>query len=278
VYYPRVIALITAYNAEGFIIKTLETVAAQTYLNFEVILCDDCSTDDTLKLCDEFAKTHPNFTIIKNKINLGWFSNSEKLWELGIEKGEYCFLHPHDDLLFPDFISEQIAYLLQNDNAVLAIPGMENIFHNRTVTSNFNEISNISNPVEQALLLAKRENFGWWAAYHGIHKSSAVRKILPVAKLRFGPPEFSADLIWLIKLSFQGKFVSTSKTLFQKIYHTKSLSASWDQKNGFNQAALYFSIIELVIRSPLTRAQKRKLITLLFKLLLQKVKNRLRSI
>jgi glycosyltransferase involved in cell wall biosynthesis len=71
--YPKVIALVTTYNAEGFIIRTLESIVAQTYPNFKIILCDDCSSDNTFEICQDFAKSHPNFTVLKKNKNLRWF-------------------------------------------------------------------------------------------------------------------------------------------------------------------------------------------------------------
>jgi len=272
--YPKVIALVTLYNAEDFIIKTLESIVAQTYPNFEVIVCDDCSSDNTFEVCQNFAKSHPNFTILRNEENLGWFSNSENLWKKGVELGEYCFLHPHDDILFAGFIEEQIDVLLKNSKAVLSIPGMKNIGASFMHGDSFcPELSTINNPSEQVNILFNIQVSGWWAAYHGIHKSSVVKKMLPVAKLRIGNAEHMADLLWLIKLSFLGQFVSTNKLLFQKNYHSKTLSATWDYKSKKNKLGLYLAIVELVVRSPLSLNQKLKTAKKLIPFILVKIKN-----
>jgi len=125
--YPKVILLVTTFNAEGFIIRTLKSIIAQTYPNFEIILCDDCSSDNTFKICQDFAKYHPNFTVLRNDKNLGWFSNAENFWRKGVELGEYCLLHPNDDILFPKFVEDQIGLLLKTPETVLSIPGIKNL-------------------------------------------------------------------------------------------------------------------------------------------------------
>ncbi|WP_425638255.1 glycosyltransferase family 2 protein [Algoriphagus yeomjeoni] len=274
--YPKVIALVTAYNAEKFIIETLESIAAQTYANFEVILCDDCSKDNTFKVCQDFAKDHPNFTILRNEVNLGWFSNSENLWRKGVELGEYCFLHPHDDILFDGFIAEQIKVLEENPQAALAIPGMKNIGLPFIQGNSFCvELSNSITTSDLVTTLIKKQVHGWWAAYHGIHRSSVVKKILPVAKLRIGNPEHMADLLWMIKLSFHGQFISTNKVLFQKNYNSKTLSASWDFMSKKNKVGIYLAIAEEIVKSPLSLKEKLKIGKKILPGLLVKVKNQL---
>ena len=55
---PRVAIVIPAWNAAAFIEKTLASVAAQTYRDFEVIVVDDGSTDDTQKVVESFLKSN----------------------------------------------------------------------------------------------------------------------------------------------------------------------------------------------------------------------------
>lgn len=63
----KIALIIPAYNESLYIIKTLDSLANQTYQYFEVIVVDDNSTDDTAFLVDEFSKKHANFKLVKNK-------------------------------------------------------------------------------------------------------------------------------------------------------------------------------------------------------------------
>ena len=131
----------------------------------------------------------------------------------------------------------------------------------------------LSNPSERVLILLNLKVSGWWAAYHGIHRSAAV-KILPVTKLRIGNAEHMADLLWLIKLSLIGQFISTDKILFQKNYNQKTLSASWDYKSKKNKIGLYPAVLELIMINSISLTQKLKLGKKLVRWVLNKLKYR----
>src|SRR5688572_30266852 len=102
---PKVIGFVPAYKAEKFILKTLEALGNQTYPNFEILICDDVSPDQTADVCREFCRRDSRFRFIRNSENLGWFKTSEKLWLEAAGESKYCFTNPHDDLLYPDYIS-----------------------------------------------------------------------------------------------------------------------------------------------------------------------------
>jgi len=275
--YPKVIGLVTTYKSEALIIPTLETLAAQDYPNLEVIICDDCSPDNTFKICCDFATNHPNFKVIRNETNLGWFANSEKLWRIAVDQSDYCFLNPHDDHLLPCFVSEQVEILSQNPNAVLCIPGMDNRYKDGTgFTSTYFDPTDKPDPVDRVMSLLDRKGCLWWAAYHGLFRSSAVKQIIPVKKLMFGEKEFFADMLWLLKIAFLGEFVHSKNVLFCKNYDTKSLSASWS--NGIlNRTALWIAILDCVHHSPLSSQEKGRIRKSILGLFTVKIAQRIKA-
>jgi len=275
--YPKVIGLVPTYKSEQLIIPTLKALAAQDYPNLEVIICDDCSPDNTFNICCEFAKSHPNFKVIRNEKNIGWFANSEKGWKIAVDQSDYCFLSPHDDHLLPSFVTEQVEIMTQNPKAVLCIPGMENRFKdgNRFISTYLNPTEK-PDPVDRVLSILDRGGHHWWAAYHGLFKSSTVKQIIPVKKLRFGEKEFFADLLWLIEISFLGEFVHSHNVLFSKHYDSKSLSASW--KHGIlNKTALWIAILNCINRSPLTSNEKGRIRKGILSLFTGKIARRIKA-
>lgn len=92
---PLVSVLMTAYNREKFISEAIESVLVSTYKNIELIIVDDCSVDDTVKIAQSYALIDTRIRLIVNEINLGDYPNRNKA--LSLSKGEYCMFVDSDD-------------------------------------------------------------------------------------------------------------------------------------------------------------------------------------
>lgn len=88
----------TTYNGAIFIATQLESIINQTVAPFEVIVVDDCSTDDTWYLLEQYAKKYPIIHIFKNEKNLGPTKNFEKA--VNLCSGDYIALSDQDDIWF----------------------------------------------------------------------------------------------------------------------------------------------------------------------------------
>ena len=83
------------FNSEAFISETINSVIAQTYTNWELLLIDDSSTDRTIEIANQFITQHSNIKLLKNEINSGAAISRNK----GIEaaQGKYiAFLDAND--------------------------------------------------------------------------------------------------------------------------------------------------------------------------------------
>lgn len=256
--YPKVVGFVPTYKAEGFVLKTLTALANQTYPNFEIIICDDCSPDKTAAICEEFCKTDKRFRLVRNPKNLGWFASSQKLWVEAAQISKYCFTNPHDDLLYPEFIDNLVKLLEQSPSASLAVPGMENEYQDMTINSFYDNVSGVESTVERCFRIVKKDQHHWWAAYHGLHRSEIVQKVFPIKKLPFGEKEFSLDLILMLKMTCYGPFVTSDQILFKKVYLKSSVSSKWAHDSK-NRAALWVAIFREIRNSPLSPSEKRTL-------------------
>lgn len=107
------VSIITpTYNSEAFILQTIRSVQNQTYKNWELIIVDDCSTDETVKLIIQEAQKDNRITLIKLNENSG----PAKARNAGIEKisGKYMTFLDADDIWFPEFITTSIETILKN--------------------------------------------------------------------------------------------------------------------------------------------------------------------
>jgi glycosyltransferase involved in cell wall biosynthesis len=116
---PRVSVCIPSYNSQEFIATTLESVLAQTFADFEVLVADDKSTDRTLSIIKGFSD--PRIRLIENEQNLGLGGNWNKV--LSGARGDYVKLLGDDDVLYEECLARQVDAMEQpaNASAVLAI-------------------------------------------------------------------------------------------------------------------------------------------------------------
>ena len=105
---PLVSVIVPNFNHEKFLRQRLETVYSQTYKNFEVILLDDNSTDESLKILREFQDLHKDNTrLIVNEKNSG---SVFKQWQKGIDAahGDLIWVAESDDYSAENFLSELV--------------------------------------------------------------------------------------------------------------------------------------------------------------------------
>lgn len=108
---PRVSIISGAYNIGSCYSfdKSIKSILSQTYGDFEFIICDDGSSDNTWELLSEFSKTDPRIKLLKNETNLGLAASLNKCIEAA--SGEYIARHDCDDYAAPDRLEKQVAYL-----------------------------------------------------------------------------------------------------------------------------------------------------------------------
>lgn len=103
---PVLSVLMTSYNREKFIAEAIEAVLASTYTDFELIICDDCSTDGTLSIARSFVEKDSRIRLVVNETNLRQFQNRNKAASLA--RGEYIYYADSDDTLMPDGLARLV--------------------------------------------------------------------------------------------------------------------------------------------------------------------------
>ncbi|WP_051292679.1 glycosyltransferase family 2 protein [Olivibacter sitiensis] len=107
---PLVSIITGYYNRKENLKESIQSVLEQTYPNFEYIVFDDCSTDGTSELIDEFA--HPRLRVIKHKRNIGFTKGI--IAAIAESKGELIAIHGAGDVSFPERIAKQVDLLEKN--------------------------------------------------------------------------------------------------------------------------------------------------------------------
>lgn len=118
-YNPLVTIGVLTYNSSKYVLETLESAKAQTYKNIELIISDDCSTDNTVELCREWVeKNKERFVrceILTVEKNTGIPANCNR--RLRASKGEWSKGVAGDDILAPDCVENFINFVKENPEA-----------------------------------------------------------------------------------------------------------------------------------------------------------------
>lgn len=118
VYNPLVSVIIPNYNHAVFLDYRIESILSQTYKNIEVIILDDCSTDNSLEIVNKYRNDERIVAVIQNETNSG---SPFAQWKKGLTlvKGDLVWIAESDDACADTFLEELVTFYLKN-NIVMA--------------------------------------------------------------------------------------------------------------------------------------------------------------
>lgn len=106
------------YNGASLIAETLASLQAQTFTDFEIVVCDNASTDETAEIVARFAQNDPRIKYVANEANIGANGNFSKVANLA--EAPYFKWAAHDDLYAPTYLEKCIALMERDPGIVLA--------------------------------------------------------------------------------------------------------------------------------------------------------------
>src|SRR5690625_145630 len=112
---PLISVITPAYNAERFIGETIESVLQQTYKNWEMIIVDDCSTDATVEIVQQYVEQDERVRLIQLKENSG--SAIARNTAMDHARGDFFAFLDSDDLWYPEKLDKQLTFMLEKDIA-----------------------------------------------------------------------------------------------------------------------------------------------------------------
>jgi len=115
---PRVSVIVPNFQHEAFLRQRLDSIAAQSWKDYEVILLDDASGDGSVEILREYAEKHQ----WQLEINANNSGSPFKQWNKGVAlaQGEYLWIAESDDIAHPEFLSRLVPLLDQNEKLGIA--------------------------------------------------------------------------------------------------------------------------------------------------------------
>ncbi|MFX0035951.1 MAG: glycosyltransferase family 2 protein [Candidatus Hermodarchaeota archaeon] len=163
---PMVTIFTPNYNKSQFICETIESILNQKYSNFEYIIIDDCSTDNSWEIIQNYAKVDERIKIYRNTKNLGIVKTRNKGFKKRSSKSKYFAIIDSDDISLPERLKIQVDFLEHNPDYgivgsdILIIDAKSKIIGFRKYPSKDTEIRKLItrfNPFAQSSIIIRTE-------------------------------------------------------------------------------------------------------------------------
>ncbi|HEY7088362.1 MAG TPA: glycosyltransferase family A protein [Tepidisphaeraceae bacterium] len=197
-------------NGQRYLRACLDSILAQSFTDFELIICDNASTDATESICLAYAQRDPRIRYVRQPKNVGPAGNFNTGLELA--KGEYFHWQAHDDLISPDYLARCVEVLDADPSAVLVYPRAMIIDDYADPIGPYDFVVDASTPDVRARfrrLLQVR---------HRQHRNFEVFGLMRTAAARQVPgghrPFAHGDRIFMVRLALYGRLVQIEPRLF----------------------------------------------------------------
>ena len=115
---PAISLIMSVYNGEDYLAETIESVLNQSFENWEFIIINDCSTDTTSRILEEYALKDSRIKVHTNEVNLRLPSSLNKA--LSLSCGKYIARMDADDICMPDRLEKQYRFMEANQDIALS--------------------------------------------------------------------------------------------------------------------------------------------------------------
>jgi glycosyltransferase involved in cell wall biosynthesis len=242
---PKVSIGLPVYNGENVVSRAIEAALSQTYSDIELVISDNCSTDDTADVCRSYASRDRRIVYSRTTHNLGAAGNFARLPQ--IARGEFFKWLSHDDSMAPDFV-EKCLPLAERDASVITVAPLLNVVDRNgnlltTVSSYTGRQAWSDDRLEQYLQMMDELAYcelhsggadSWWkvmplimcAYLYALHRRALL------LKTRLILPCLGADYVLAAELALHGKLLQLDEALcsFTVDLSRRDSTSNWNPK------------------------------------------------
>ncbi|MBR2907062.1 MAG: glycosyltransferase family 2 protein [Clostridia bacterium] len=203
--------IMPTYNCGAFIAETIRSVQAQTYSQWEIVIVDDCSTDDTKAVVDEFMKDDDRIKYHCLEENSG--AAVARTHAMALAEGEYMAFLDSDDLWMPDKLEKQLAFMQENGYAFSCTA--------------YEQIDEESNSLGRVIKTVKRTDYNRLLLDCPVGNSSVMYSVAAMGK--FEVPNIrkrNDDALWLQMLKKEKYIYGMPEVLMRYRIRKNSISSN----------------------------------------------------
>jgi glycosyltransferase involved in cell wall biosynthesis len=208
---PRVSIGIPVYNGEKYLEQALESILAQTFTDFEIIISDNASTDRTQEICQAFQLRDERIQYCRSERNLGAAPNFNRAFELST--GEFFKWAAYDDFISPDFLLKCVEVLDSDHDAVLCYPRVNLVNEHGDIINTYNPEPDTNSPSPHERFRNLMFTANLWIYTFGLIRADVIKK----SSMHGSYP--SSDEVFVSELALQGRFHEIPERLFNLRIH-----------------------------------------------------------
>ena len=230
---PKVSIGLPVYNGERFLALALDSLLAQTFGDFELVIADNASADRTEEICRSYAEVDARVQYVRNRKNYGAIWNFNSVFRL--TRGAYFKWAAYDDVCEPGFLARCVEALDDDPGVVLACPRVDGIDeegrpaplvsrqgHGLELRTGMNlgvdpDVSPASSdPVSRWRFMMR---YLWWTPHlYGLIRADAL------GRTKLHPVHYNGDHMLLAELALLGRFVEIPEELLHLRLHAARTS------------------------------------------------------
>lgn len=221
---PRVTIGLPVYNGEKLLPRSLEALLSQEFTDFELLISDNGSLDNTEAICSKYCDKDPRVRYYRYARNMGLGRSLGRLAEMA--RGQYFIFAFHNDIFSKEYISSCVDVLDSDPSTVLCYSGAHLIDDDGNMLSDITDAFKIDqdNVIERyaSMLL----NLNLCNCFHGLVRTEELQSVIPFETCA------ASDVLLLSKLILKGKFHQIDSPLF-----FRAKPSHFDHKNLYDRYA-----------------------------------------
>ncbi|MGH9112849.1 MAG: glycosyltransferase family 2 protein [Acidimicrobiales bacterium] len=221
---PLVTVGVPVYNGERYLARALDSLLAQTFDDFEIVICDNASQDSTPRICEAYAERDPRVVFHRNPDNIGLAGNYNRVFALA--RGDYFKWAAHDDWHSPQSLELTVKALEAHPAASLCATGVAIVDEDGTEVDRWAPTVDLLGPPAHQRMHRLLWSLGETHPMYGLLRSSALRQT------RLMQSYVGSDRTMLSELSLLGPIVQIPDVVH---YYTISATA----RRGYRPSLTY---------------------------------------